>query len=475
MKYDVTIGLEIHLETKTKTKMFSGAPSNFNTTPNMNIQSLDLGEPGSLPTVNKEAVRKAIMMCHVLHMEIDSLLRFDRKNYFYADLPKGYQITQQDYPIGSGGYVLIHLEDGQEKRIELERLHMEEDTAKQIHFADYTLLDYNRSGTPLVEIVTKPVIQNGYEAMKYVEKIRSIAQFLNISDGKMEEGSLRCDVNISLKPEGSKTLGTKVEIKNLNSIANVRKAIEFEIERQSTILDENGEIFQETRRFDESIRGTVLMRLKTDAVDYKYFRETNILPIQLSETFIKETIEGAPEGPDEKYSRYTKEYKLNHLEASKILENMAFTLYFDEIAKLTRNYREAYNFLKGEVSAYVNAKEISFNEVPIKKEDLAKLFDYLGEGKINNKSAREFFEKMLNGAKIEKLYEESQKNAMSEDDIRRIVLEVLKENEQSIIDYKNGKDRAFGFLVGQVMKKSQGKADPQVSNGILRDELNKNL
>ena len=472
-KYEPIIGLEIHLETKTKTKMFSNAPVNFEAQPNTQVVSLDLGEPGSLPTVNKEAVRKAIEMCNALHMTIDPVLKFDRKNYFYADLPKGYQITQNEFPIGSGGYITIYAESGEPIIIDLERLHMEEDTAKQIHFADYTLLDFNRAGTPLVEIITKPVIKSGYEAMRYVEKIRAIAQYLDISDGRMEEGSLRCDVNISLRPVGQEKFGVKVEIKNLNSIANVRKAIEFEIQRQTEMLDNGQAIQQETRRFDEGKRATVLMRLKTDAVDYKYFRETNILPITLSNKFIVDTISSSKESPDAKYARY-KRFGLSHLEATKLLENMDMSLYFDEIAKLTEHYQVASNFIKGEISAYLNANELNFSEFPISNSELACLITLMGTGKINNKTGREIMAKTIETkTPVYTLYEETLKNLLTPEELEDIIVQVLNENEQSIIDHKGGRDRAFGFLVGQVMKKTQGKADPQLTNRILKQELEK--
>ena len=471
--YEPIIGLEIHLETKTKTKMFSDAPINFDAGPNTMVTSLDLGEPGSLPTVNKQAVAKAIQMCSALHMEIDPVLRFDRKNYFYADLPKGFQITQQEFPIGKGGYVIIYSEDGEPMHIDLERLHMEEDTAKQIHFADYTLLDFNRAGTPLVEIVTKPVIRSGYQAMKYVEKIRAIAQYLDISDGKMEEGSLRCDVNISLREVGVEKFGTKVEIKNLNSIANVRKAIEFEIERQTEILNNGELVAQETRRFDEGKRSTILMRLKTDAVDYKYFREGNILPIKLSTAFIIKTINTTAETPDMKYGRYTNVYKLSHLEAVKLIENQEMALFFDSIANLTEYYQIASNFIKGEVSAYINSNEISFDTLPISKDSLACIIDLIGSGRINNKTAREIFAKALTGENPYTLYEETLKDCLSPEELEITIKETLDSNQQSVEDYKNGRDRAFGFLVGQIMKKTQGKADPQLTNQILKTELAK--
>ena len=473
-KYEPVIGLEIHLETKTRSKMFSSAPVTYNCSPNSEVVSLDLGEPGSLPTVNKEAVSKALQMCSALHMQIDPVVRFDRKNYFYADLPKGYQITQNEFPIGRNGYVLIHSESGEPITIALERLHMEEDTAKQIHFADYTLLDFNRAGNPLVEIVTKPVIRTAFEAMKYVEKIRMIAQYLEISDGKMEEGSLRCDVNISIRPTGETKLGTKVEIKNLNSIANVGKAIEFEIERQTQALESGEIILQETRRFDENTRSTLVMRLKTDAVDYKYFRECNILPISLTDRFIIDSIADSKETPDKKYLRYTSGFGLSHLEAIKILENRELSLYFDALATHTDQYLSASNFLKGEVNAFLNANELSYDQLPITIQDLAYIVDILGKGLINNKTAREFFNEVIQtGANPFVLYEQSVAQAMSDDELSLIITTILNENEQSILDYKSGKDRAFGFLIGQIMKRTAGKANPQKTNQILREMLNK--
>ena len=281
MNFEAVIGLEIHVEMKTKSKMFSSAPINFSDEPNTDTTYLDFAFPGTMPVVNKEAVRKAIQMCNALHMEIDDELWFDRKNYFYSDLPKGYQITQQARPIGKNGYLEIEI-DGEKRKIGIERLHMEEDTCKQTHFNDYTLLDYNRAGIPLIEIVSLPVMHTGLEARKYVEKIREFVTFSGVSDGKMEEGSLRCDVNISLRPYGSDKFGTKVEIKNLNSIANIEKAIDYEILRQSRLLFKGEDIIQETRRFDEAKKETILMRVKTDAVDYKYFTEPNITPIKLS-------------------------------------------------------------------------------------------------------------------------------------------------------------------------------------------------
>lgn len=295
MNFEAVIGLEIHVEMKTASKMFSSSPNAFTREPNTCVTPFDMAYPGTMPRVNKQAVVNAIRVANALHMEIDPLVRFDRKNYFYSDLPKGFQITQQFHPIGKEGYLDIETKSGEKKRIGIERIHMEEDTCKQLHFADYSLLDYNRAGVPLVEIVSKPDMRDGTEAMHYVEAIRNIVLYSGTSDGKMEEGSLRVDVNVSIRPFGSDKFGPKVELKNLNSTKNIEIALDYEIARQSACLLAGKPIAQETRRFDEASGKTVLMRVKTDAVDYKYFPEANIAPIRLSQKFIDDAIASCPE------------------------------------------------------------------------------------------------------------------------------------------------------------------------------------
>ena len=348
MKYETIIGLELHVETKSKTKMFSSSSTNFNADPNTNVNETDMAFPGTLPTVNKKAVENAIMMSNALHMRIDHELHFDRKNYFYSDLPKGYQITQDRRPIGSEGYLDIMTKDGV-RRIAIERLHMEEDTAKQIHLADGTLIDYNRAGLPLVEIVTKPDLRTSEEAMAFVETIREIVTFLDVSDGKMEEGSLRCDVNISLRPLGTEKFGTKVEIKNLNSISNVGKVIDSEIKRQSELLDRGEVVLSETRRYDDALKTSVAMRLKEGGADYKYFPEGNIYPITLSETFVNDVINHSPELPSSKRDRYYNKFKLGTHEVNVLLQNKDLTIYFDAAAKHTKSYKLLVNWVIGEV------------------------------------------------------------------------------------------------------------------------------
>lgn len=471
MAFEAVIGLEIHVEMKTKSKMFSTAPVTYGEMPNTSLAVVDMAFPGTLPTVNKQAVINAIRVSNALHMSIDNTLYFDRKNYFYSDLPKGFQITQNDRPIGFEGYMKVETSNGV-KRIGIERLHLEEDTCKQLHSWDCSLLDYNRAGIPLIEIVSKPDIRSGEEAAKYVEKIRSIVSFLDVSDGKMEEGSLRCDVNISIRPVGSTTFGTKVEIKNLNSIANVQKAIEFEQKRQEQMVLNGEEIIQETRRFDEATKSTVLMRVKTDSVDYKYFREPNIAPIKLSDEFIQHAIETSPELAESKLLRY-KELGLSDYDASILISDKDISVYYDECLKTGASFKLLANWVIGDVQAILNKQNISIKQFRISPVRLGELVKLVEEGKISNKQAREVFAKMLESDEdIDKIVESLGASQISDTGaIEALVKEVIDANPQSVIDYKNGKDRAVGFLVGQVMKKSQGKANPALTNKLIVEEL----
>lgn len=473
MEFEAVIGLEIHVEMKTKSKMFSSGPVSYGEDPNTKVNIVDMGFPGVMPVVNKQAVINAIRVSHALHMSIDDTVMFERKNYFYSDLPKGYQITQQFRPIGSNGYLVLNTSQG-EKKIGIERLHMEEDTCKQLHSWDFSLLDYNRAGIPLIEIVSRPDIRTGEEAAKYVEKIRSIVSFLDVSDGKMEEGSLRCDVNISLREKGTEKFGTKVEIKNLNSIANIQKAIDFEISRQSIILDFGGVIEQETRRFDEGSKETVLMRVKTDAVDYKYFTEPNIAPIKLSKEFIEEAIKTSPELAEVKLERY-KKLGLNDYDSSLLIADKDVSNYFDEASKSGANPKLLANWVIGDVQSILNKEGISIKEFKISPSYLAELVLLIEQGKVSNKQAREMFAKMLeNPVSPKKLLEESGTSLISDEEtLRAIVKEVVDANEQSVIDYKNGKDRALGFIVGQIMKKTQGKANPGLASKLALEEINR--
>ena len=473
MNFEAVIGIEIHVEMKTKSKMFSSSPIAFGREANTLVRPVDIAFPGTMPIVNKQAVVNAIRVSNALNMEIDNELFFDRKNYFYSDLPKGFQITQDKRPIGKNGFIDVKLSDGSIKRIEIERLHMEEDTCKQLHMADYTLLDYNRAGTPLIEIVSRPNIRTGEEAMRYVEAIKSIVVFSDVSDGKMEEGSLRCDVNISIRPYGSKTYGTKVEVKNLNSTANVQRAIDFEIKRQTKSLLKGIAIEQETRRFDELKKETVLMRKKTDSVEYKYFPEPNIVPIRLSQEFIQHAIDTCPELASKKIERYMG-VGLSEEEANQMLQNRLMAAYFDECIKVNKNRAKAYwNWLNGDILAYLNKNELEITELKVTPDNLDVLIGMLEKSSISFNQARTVFEKMtIDNKNAEAIVDElGLKQNSNEDEIKQIVIQTIDEFPQSVVDYKAGKDRAVGFLVGQIMKKTKGKVNPAITSKLVVEVL----
>lgn len=475
MNFEPVIGLEIHVQMKTKSKMFSSSPNSFSRFPNSEVTPFDMAFPGTMPVVNKQAVINAIRVANALHMNIDHTLHFDRKNYFYADLPKGFQITQQRRPIGSNGYLMIKDKDGNPKRIGIERIHMEEDTCKQLHFVDYSLLDYNRAGAPLVEIVSYPEMRSDVEASRYVEAIRNIVVYSLTSDGKMEEGSLRVDVNVSLRPYGSSEFGTKVELKNLNSLKNIELALAYEISRQSSILLSGGKVEQETRRFDESSGKTILMRKKTDAVDYKYFPEPNITPIKLSDEFVNEAISTCPELYDSKKNRYMS-YGLAEVDADIILSSLDMAYYFEKCIKGNEKLAKTIsNFLIVETNSYLNKNGLSMADFKLAPTDLAKLASMQEEGYSHKQCADIFFYCLDNDSSIEDavkaLHIEKQSNDASE--ILPMVTEVLDANPQSIADFKGGNGRAIGFLIGQVMKKGKGKINASLVAKIMNEEINK--
>ena len=474
MNFEAVIGLEIHVQQKTKSKMFSSAPNSFSRDPNTQVAPLDMAFPGTMPVVNKQAVINAIRVANALHMEIDHTLYFDRKNYFYSDLPKGFQITQQRRPIGKNGYVMVDTPNGK-KRIGIERIHMEEDTCKQEHFMDYSLLDYNRAGVPLCEIVSLPEISNGVEAREYAEAIRNIVVYSGTSDGKMEEGSMRCDTNISLRPYGQKEFGTKVEIKNINSFKNIELAIEYEMKRQSQLLLQGIKIQQETRRWDEASGKTVLMRVKTDAVDYKYFCEPNITPIHLSDEFVQNAIDTCPELYDSKKERYLKA-GLSDADANVILANPKMAAYFEEGLAKVSNAKDLANFLIVEINSYLNKNEIAIENLKLSPLTLGEIVSYQEKGGLSHKQCTDILNKVLE----EGCSPEEAKNALhivaqvsDSSVIMGFVTEVLDKNPQSIQDFKNGNQRVLGFLVGQIMKASHGKVNPAEVSKTLRQELDK--
>lgn len=472
MELESVIGIEIHVQLKTKTKMFSRAPSTFGLDSNSQILPVDIALPGSLPIVNKEAVILAIKICSALNMEIAHTLYFDRKNYFYPDLPKGYQITQQFNPIGKNGKLELLMDSGEKLSCGIDNAHLEEDTAKQLHLDNMSFINYNRAGIPLLEIVSNPDLHSGEQAMKYVETIREIVTYLDASDGKMEDGSLRCDINISLREKGSKKMGTKCEIKNLNSIQNIKDAVDYEIKRQREIILSHNLVESLTLRYDEKLRQTVLLRKKTSTIDYKYFREPNIVPIDLDEGLIYDAIHTMNKLP----SKYREEYSnigLNNYEINELLREQDITLYFDELIKRGADSKILWNFLLGDIKAYLNKNESRIDSLKFSKNSLISLVSLVKDNKINSRQAKDILDEMLlTGKKPEVIISEKGiEQINSSEEIEKIVDIVIKENDNAISEYKNGKDHAFSFLVGQVMKLSKGKANPNIAKELLISKI----
>jgi aspartyl-tRNA(Asn)/glutamyl-tRNA(Gln) amidotransferase subunit B len=470
MIYETVIGIEIHCELKTRSKMFSGAPVTYGAAPNTAVNEIDLGHPGVLPSLNKAGVEKALQACMALNLTIDPLVRFDRKNYFYADLPKGFQITQQFYPIGKEGWLDIDVE-GETRRIRINRLHMEEDTAKQYHVEDASWIDFNRAGVPLVEIVSEADLRTAKEAMAYVDKLRNILVYLDVTDGKMEEGSLRCDINISLRPVGTTTFGTKTEIKNINSISNIEKAVASEIARQSALLDAGQPVEQATRRYDDVAKTTVLMRMKEGSVDYKYFPEPNIPPVLLSQAWIDAIRLALPELPEARLNRY-RSLGLSDYDAGQLIQNKALSDLFDALLPQVKSVKLAANWCLGDLLANLSQDQLTHKTYALRLSELAAMINALADQTISSKQAKDIFGHLLEG----KGYDDTVKalNIVQVSDtsvLSSLVEEVLNENPQSIVDYHAGKDRALGFLVGQLMKKSKGQANPALSSELLKAQL----
>ncbi len=472
MNFEVVIGLEVHCELKTKSKMFSPSKVTFGEDVNTMVNEIDLGMTGTLPVLNRSGVEYAIRVCHALHMDIDELVRFDRKNYYYSDLPKGFQITQDAHPIGRNGYIDVEV-DGKTRHVEIERLHMEEDTAKQLHYATFSLIDYNRAGIPLIEIVTRPTIRSGKEAAAYLEELRSILLYTDVSDAKMEEGSMRCDVNISIRPFGSDKFGIRTEIKNLNSISNVQKAIDYEAKRQERLLLSGKEVLQETRRYDEGLKETVLMRAKGDAVDYKYYPEPNILPIRLDHQWVESIKEHLPEMPSQRVKKYIEVYGIQEKDAHILVSNKEISDFFEETIQLTQAYRLVCNWLLGDVSAYLNKQNQSLSETRLSPEKLARLITCVQEEIISGKQAKTVFEVMMEEDKTpdQIIEEKGMKQISSKDDLLKMFCDILDAHPESVNDYVAGKDRAVKFVVGQVMKQTRGQANPKLTNELLIEEL----
>jgi aspartyl-tRNA(Asn)/glutamyl-tRNA(Gln) amidotransferase subunit B len=472
-EFDVVIGLETHVQMSTKTKMFCGCEVEFGAPPNTNVCPVCLAHPGTLPVINKTAVEYAVKAALALNCKVHNLSIMARKNYFYPDLPKGYQISQYDKPLATDGYIEIKVGDSF-KKIRIHRLHIEEDAGKTIHEGSKSYVDLNRAGTPLMEIVTEPDISSAEEARKYLEKLRNIMRYIGVSEADMEKGQLRCDVNISLKPKGSSQLGTKVELKNINSFRFIVKAIEYEIERQAKLLKKGEKIIQETRLFDPDSGKTYTMRTKEEAHDYRYFPDPDLLPILLKDSQIEEIKNSLPELPDQKYHRYIQSFNLPPYDAEVLTSDKNLANYFEEVVKLfPQNPKLVSNWILNELLGKLNEKGIDIENSPISANSLAELVSLIADGTISGKIAKEVFDIAFETGKSPKtiVEEKGLKQISNEDEIRSIVKAVLERHPAEVEKYKSGNEKILGFLVGQIMKETKGKANPQLVNKILKEEL----
>jgi aspartyl-tRNA(Asn)/glutamyl-tRNA(Gln) amidotransferase subunit B len=475
MEFETVIGLEVHVELKTNSKIFSSSPNHFGADPNSNTSVIDLGYPGVLPVVNKKAVDYAMKASMALNCEVATDTKFDRKNYFYPDNPKAYQISQFDKPIGENGWIEIEV-NGYKKKIGITRLHMEEDAGKLTHTNDgYSLVDYNRQGTPLVEIVSEPDIRTPDEAYAYLEKLKSIIQYTGVSDCKMEEGSLRCDANISIRPVGQKEFGTKTELKNLNSFNFVRKGLEYEQQRQIEVVSAGGEIQQETRRFDEATGKTILMRVKEGSDDYRYFPEPDLVSLYIDDEWKERIRAEIPELPDSRQKRYMADWGLPAYDVQVLTVTKETADFFEATVAAGADPKQASNWIMGEVSAYLNAEGKELGDVALTPENLAGLIKLIENGTISSKIAKTVFKELVeNGGEADAIVKEKGLVQISDEGaLLQVVTETLNNNPQSIEDFKAGKQKAVGFLVGQMMKATKGQANPQLLNKILLEEIQK--
>ncbi|PFL32160.1 Asp-tRNA(Asn)/Glu-tRNA(Gln) amidotransferase GatCAB subunit B [Bacillus cereus] len=474
MNLETIIGLEVHVELKTNSKIFSASPTEFGAEPNTQTSVIDLGYPGVLPTLNKEAVNFAMKAAMALNCEIATETKFDRKNYFYPDNPKAYQISQFDKPIGENGWIEIEV-DGKKKRIGITRLHLEEDAGKSTHTVDGSLVDYNRQGMPLIEIVSEPDMRTPEEAYAYLEKLKSIIQYTGVSDCKMEEGSLRCDANISLRPVGQEKFGTKAELKNLNSFTYVQKGLEHEQVRQEKELLSGGIIQQETRRYDEATKKTILMRVKEGSDDYRYFPEPDLVELYIDDEWKEAVRASIPELPDARKARYVAELGLPAYDAHVLTLTKEMSDFFEATVADGADAKLTSNWLMGEVLAYLNKQQKELKDVALTPAGLSKMVQLIEKGTISSKIAKKVFNELIEkGGDPEEIVKAKGLVQISDEGtLRKVVTEILDNNEQSIEDFKNGKDRAIGFLVGQIMKATKGQANPPLVNKILLEEINK--
>ena len=472
--YEVIIGLEVHAQVTSNSKLFSSSSTKFGAEPNTQVSLVDAAFPGMLPVINEFCVKQAIKTGIGLKAKINKKSVFDRKNYFYADLPQGYQISQYKHPIVGEGKVILDMPSGQ-KEIGIERLHLEQDAGKSIHDIDpnNTLVDLNRSGVALMEIVSKPDLRSPDEVNVYIKKLRSIMRYLGTCDGNMEEGSLRADVNVSVRIKGETNFGTRCEIKNVNSIKFMQMAIIYEANRQVDLIEEGHTVDQETRLFDTKKNETRSMRSKEDAHDYRYFPDPDLLPLEVSDKFIEDINSNIPELPDEKKKRFIDKFKLSPYEANILISDIETSKYFEEVIKKA-DVKLATNWITGELFAVLNEKNLEISDSPVSAKNLAKLINLIKDGTISGKIAKTIFEKMIEGDEDpQKIVEENGLKQESDPKaLEKLINKVIENNADKVAEYKSGKDKLFGFFVGQVMKDSKGQANPQLINKILKEKLN---
>lgn len=476
-QYEAVIGLEVHAQLQTNSKAYCADGTQFGLSPNEQVSPISLGHPGTLPVLNRSAINYAIKMGLATNCEINHFNAYARKNYFYADLPKGYQITQHTTPICTNGNVTIEV-NGQKKNIGITRIHMEEDAGKSIHDIDpfNTLVDLNRAGVPLIEIVTEPDLRNADEAYEYLTLIRKLVRYLEICDGNMEEGSLRCDCNVSVRKKGAAEFGTKIEVKNMNSIRNVKRAIEYEIERQITAIEAGEKLYQQTRSFNAANGTTFDMRSKEAANDYRYFPEPDIPPFILNETDIEKVRASMPALPEELFARFTNEYGLSAYDAGVLSDDRFIAEYFEHLVALSKNYKQAANWVMGPVKSYLNERAIDIKEFPITVEGINAIMQLVESGKVSHTVAvQKIYPVLLEDASKDPLQIAQSLNLIQESDagaIEELVKQAIAKFPEKVAEYKSGKTSLVGLFMGEVMKLSKGKADPKMANELVLKHLN---
>ncbi|MBO8430938.1 Asp-tRNA(Asn)/Glu-tRNA(Gln) amidotransferase subunit GatB [Spirochaetes bacterium] len=473
-KYEVVIGLEVHAQLKTKSKIFAPDGTEFGKEPNSETSAITLGMPGVLPVLNREVVNMGILTGLALNCEIPSRCKFDRKQYFYPDLPKGYQISQYDEPICVNGHI-----DIKGKRIGITRAHLEEDAGKLVHAgsagiagSSYSLVDLNRAGTPLLEIVSEPDMRSSDEARAYMEELRNIVRYIGVCDGNLEEGSMRCDANISIMPKGSKVFGTRAEIKNVNSFSALQRAIEYEIDRQIEIVEDGGKVVQETRLWDDNARETRSMRGKEDAHDYRYFPEPDLMPLEISREWVQEIKDKMPELPEQKRQRYMG-LGLSEYDASVIVEQMGLALFFDKVLELGATPKIAVNFIMGEIAAYLKEEHLEITETKLTPDNLVELIALIEKNTISNNIGKQIIVDMMkDGTKASEIVEKRGLSQISDEGaIKEVCKKVAEAHPNEVAAYKNGKVQLLGFFVGQVMKETKGRANPKAVNELMKEIL----